>query len=148
MMWGSPAGHWQVTGGSRGGGGGVVTTGNAFRIQVAPQQTHSLQVEPLLCVVTDPMKSVTKLGRAITTPPTPSPGSAAGTPGSSGACAAAGEATHLHPTLPHPTPLTPRSPHAYATQIPLSPHANPSPRPPNPVPDPLTYSGFVTPPVP
>jgi len=37
-----------------------------FRIQVAPQDPDVTQVEPLLSVVTDPMKSVTKLGRAST----------------------------------------------------------------------------------
>lgn len=35
-----------------------------FRIQVSPQDLDVVQLEPLLCVVTDPMKSVTKLGRA------------------------------------------------------------------------------------
>jgi len=33
-----------------------------FRIQVSPQDLDVVQLEPLLCVVTDPMKSVTKLG--------------------------------------------------------------------------------------
>ena len=31
--------------------------------QVSPQDLDVVQLEPLLCVVTDPMKSVTKLGR-------------------------------------------------------------------------------------
>uniref|UniRef100_A0A7S2CH94 Uncharacterized protein n=1 Tax=Haptolina brevifila TaxID=156173 RepID=A0A7S2CH94_9EUKA len=35
-----------------------------FRIQVAPQDVELHLNEPNLCVVTDPMKSVTKLGRA------------------------------------------------------------------------------------
>jgi len=35
-----------------------------FRIQVSPQDVDVVQLEPLLCVVTDPMKSVTKLGGA------------------------------------------------------------------------------------
>jgi len=35
-----------------------------FRIQVAPQDVEVQMREPGLCVVTDPMKSVTKLGRA------------------------------------------------------------------------------------
>ncbi|KAL3907098.1 MAG: hypothetical protein SGPRY_010300 [Prymnesium sp.] len=41
-----------------------------FRIQVpvAPQEMERLQSEPALCVVTDPMKSVTKLGRSAATP--------------------------------------------------------------------------------
>ena len=42
-----------------------------FRIQVAPQDPDVTQREPLLCVVTDPMKSVTKLGRASTASSTP-----------------------------------------------------------------------------
>ena len=33
------------------------------RSQVSPQDLDVVQLEPLLCVVTDPMKSVTKLGR-------------------------------------------------------------------------------------
>lgn len=47
-----------------------------FRIQVAPQEVELVQSEPALCVVTDPMKSVTKLGRASNgpAPPLPSPG--------------------------------------------------------------------------
>ncbi|KAL1528953.1 hypothetical protein AB1Y20_010275 [Prymnesium parvum] len=39
-----------------------------FRIQVTPQAMELLRREPMLCVVTDPMKSVTKLGRANPTP--------------------------------------------------------------------------------
>mmetsp|Transcript_73137 Transcript_73137/g.122115 ORF Transcript_73137/g.122115 Transcript_73137/m.122115 type:complete len:288 (-) Transcript_73137:464-1327(-) len=35
-----------------------------FRIQVAPQEEELQRSEPQLCVVTDPMKSVTKLGRS------------------------------------------------------------------------------------
>lgn len=35
-----------------------------FRIQIEPQEMHARQLEPQLVVVTDPMKSVTKLGRA------------------------------------------------------------------------------------
>ena len=42
-----------------------------FRIQVAPQDPDVTHREPLLCVVTDPMKSVTKLGRASTAASTP-----------------------------------------------------------------------------
>mmetsp|Transcript_26364 Transcript_26364/g.78797 ORF Transcript_26364/g.78797 Transcript_26364/m.78797 type:complete len:201 (-) Transcript_26364:356-958(-) len=45
-----------------------------FRIQVAPQEESLTRTEPLLSVVTDPMKSVTKLGRAMPPPPLPSPG--------------------------------------------------------------------------
>jgi len=45
-----------------------------FRIQVAPQDMEMLQLEPALCVVSDPMKSVTKLGRVAAPPlPLPSP---------------------------------------------------------------------------
>lgn len=46
-----------------------------FRIQVAPQEVEVQLGEPNLCVVTDPMKSVTKLGRssASSTIPTPMP---------------------------------------------------------------------------
>lgn len=40
-----------------------------FRIQVTPQEVELLQREPALCVVTDPMKSVTKLGRTGATAP-------------------------------------------------------------------------------
>lgn len=40
-----------------------------FRIQVGPQDADMLRVDPQLCVVTDPMKSVTKLGR-VAPPPT------------------------------------------------------------------------------
>jgi len=45
-----------------------------FRIQVAPQDVELHLNEPNLCVVTDPMKSVTKLGRAAagSLPPQPS----------------------------------------------------------------------------
>lgn len=46
-----------------------------FRIQVAPQDLAVARTEPLLSVVTDPMKSVTKLGRAANPamPPLPPP---------------------------------------------------------------------------
>ena len=45
------------------------------RAQVSPQDLDVVQLEPLLCVVTDPMKSVTKLGRAsaAAAPPMPPP---------------------------------------------------------------------------
>ena len=36
---------------------------------MAPQETELVASEPALCVVTDPMKSVTKLGRATNPPP-------------------------------------------------------------------------------
>ena len=36
---------------------------------MAPQETELVTAEPALCVVTDPMKSVTKLGRAANPPP-------------------------------------------------------------------------------
>ena len=50
-----------------------------FRIQVAPQDVEMTISEAGLCVVTDPMKSVTKLGRAshaaaAAVPPPPMPG--------------------------------------------------------------------------
>lgn len=41
-----------------------------FRIHVSPTSSDLLSSEPSLCVVTDPMKSVTKLGRA-SAPPLP-----------------------------------------------------------------------------
>lgn len=46
-----------------------------FRIQVAPQDPELHSHEPQLIVVTDPMKSVTKLGRASVSsvPPIPTP---------------------------------------------------------------------------
>jgi len=45
-----------------------------FRIQVSPQEPELQALEPQLYVVTDPMKSVTKLGRASATPaPLPPP---------------------------------------------------------------------------
>jgi len=47
-----------------------------FRIQVAPQDVHFLRSEPSLNVVTDPMKSVTKLGRTMPAPPPPPPAAA------------------------------------------------------------------------
>jgi len=49
-----------------------------FRIQVAPQDHDLLGTEPQLCVVTDPMKSVTKLGRATAPPLPPLPAPTAG----------------------------------------------------------------------
>jgi len=47
-----------------------------FRIQVAPQDVELQLSETGLCIVTDPMKSVTKLGRAApnSMPPPPPPG--------------------------------------------------------------------------
>lgn len=44
-----------------------------FRIQVPPQEEELQRIEPLLSVVTDPMKSVTKLGRASNPPTMPMP---------------------------------------------------------------------------
>jgi len=44
-----------------------------FRIQVAPQDADVQFTEAGLCVVTDPMKSVTKLGRASAAAATPAP---------------------------------------------------------------------------
>lgn len=45
-----------------------------FRIQVSPQNEGTARAEPLLVVVTDPMKSVTKLGRVShAMPPMPTP---------------------------------------------------------------------------
>ena len=49
-----------------------------FRIQVAPQDVEVQLAEAALCVVTDPMKSVTKLGRATTATTGPPPGDEAG----------------------------------------------------------------------
>ena len=42
-----------------------------FRIQVAPQEPEICNAEPALLVVTDPMKSVTKLGRTSGPPALP-----------------------------------------------------------------------------
>lgn len=55
-----------------------------FRIQVAPQEYELVHSEPALCVVTDPMKSVTKLGRTSATPATPLPTSGSGGEGMGG----------------------------------------------------------------
>jgi hypothetical protein len=61
-----------------------------FRIQVAPQDVDLQLSEPSLCVVTDPMKSVTKLGRSSGgAPALPPPVPPALTGGEGGAAAAA-----------------------------------------------------------
>lgn len=44
-----------------------------FRIQVSPQDERTARLERQLVVVTDPMKSVTKLGRASNPVPLPTP---------------------------------------------------------------------------